>query len=318
MSLSLTLLLLVLFLRGVQARELLQALLRANYLFVLPGVVLYLAGVWLRAVRWRYLLAPLGSFRTHRLFPPIVMGFAINNLLPGKLGLVARAYFLGQREGVNKVASAATVVLDNIFDTLALLFLLIALALFFPLEGWLRHVVLLIMALYGGFLILFFSLAASPRRVRRLARPLLRSPWGEKLEGWLESSFQGMASLRQPTSLIRIFTFSLLVWLLEAAVFYLLALAFQLNLPFATFLLAAAIANLALVIPSLPGGIGPFEYFGKQTLVLFGAREALATAYMGVLHLVILFPVTLLGLAFLGFQRQTLARVRAEVKKGEA
>lgn len=298
---------LFLFLKGTPTSKALEALLAANYLLVLPGVIFYFIGIWWRAVRWRLLLSPLGVIAPHRLFPPIVMAFALNNLLPGRLGLLARAYLVGEREGLSKIASGTTVILDNMFDGLVLLLLVLLLSLLMPLGGWVRHVILGALLVYGIFLSLFFSTASSPRLIRWLARSLLLLPrWREKLGNWLELVISGLGALHHPGKLFFIFIFSMLIWLSEAAMFYFIALAFQIQLPFHALILATAIANLALIIPSLPGGIGPFEYFGKQTLLLLGVEEGIATAYIGVLHMALLFPVTILGLGFLWWQRHFL------------
>ena len=284
-------------------RQVVASLGRVNYLLVIPAVLAYLGGLWLRAVRWRYILLPLVRVGPQRLFAPMVISFALNNILPGRVGLVARAYMAGQREGISKVAMGATVVLDQVFDGLALVFLLLGLSIFLPLTGWARHISTLALSLYGAFLLLFFLAISSPHIPRRLARPFLRSRWKEKGEKWLELAISGVKAIRSPGTLALVISFSLLVWLAEAGVFYFMAIAFQLKLPFNILLLASTIANLAITLPSLPGGIGPYEYFGRQTIVLFGANGAVATAYIGVVHLVLLVPSTVLGLALIWWYR---------------
>jgi len=276
---------------------------RVNYLLVIPAVLAYLGGLWFRAVRWRYILLPLVRVGPQRLFAPMVISFALNNILPGRVGLVARAYMAGQREGISKVAMGATVVLDQVFDGLALVFLLLGLSIFLPLTGWARHISTLALSLYGAFLLLFFLAISSPHIPRRLARPFLRSRWKEKGERWLELALSGVKAIRSPGSLAIILFFSLLVWFAEAGVFYFMALAFKLKLPFNVLLLASTIANLAITLPSLPGGVGPYEYFGRQTIILFGVEGAVATAYIGVVHLVLLVPSTLIGLVLIWWQR---------------
>jgi uncharacterized protein (TIRG00374 family) len=104
---------------------------------------------------------------------------------------------------------------------------------------------------------------------------------------------------------------SALVWLSESAMFYLMAVAFNLGISFYMVVLVVAIANLVLIIPALPGGIGPFEYFGKQILLVFKVTESVATAYMAVAHLVLLLPVTILGLILLGRHRRRIHEVTA-------
>jgi len=291
----LTPLFLLLFFRGTSLSEILKALRGINYILIIPGLAFYFIGVWFRTIRWRYLLLPLRSIPPPRLLPPVIMSFALNNILPGRVGFLARAYFLGEREKVSKVASGATIVADQVFDGLALLFLALVISLFIPLAPWARKIILLALVLYGGFVLLLYITAISPQRAQRWSQPLLRlspSLLKEKVERWIELSLSGLVSLHSPQRLFLILLCSLLVWLFEAGMFYFIALSLNLHLPFYAFLLATAIANLALAFPSLPGGIGPFEYFGKQTILLFGVKEAVATAYIGFLHLTLVLPVT--------------------------
>ena len=61
--------------------------------------------------------------------------------------------------------------------------------------------------------------------------------------------------------------------------------------------LAMAITNLGIMVPSTPGYIGPFHYFCMQTLMLFGVASAVATSYAITVHAVFFVPVTLWGVA---------------------
>jgi uncharacterized protein (TIRG00374 family) len=77
---------------------------------------------WLKAWRWAMLLSPVGKFAPLKdLFPPMMIGFAFNNLLPAHLGDVVRVFvFAGQRD-IKKTAVLSTVVLERVFDIIAIL-----------------------------------------------------------------------------------------------------------------------------------------------------------------------------------------------------
>lgn len=277
-----------------------------NYIWVLLGIVLYFVAVWLRAIRWRFLLSPLKKVSPHRLFLPLVVGFAISNIIPGRVGFLAKAYLLGERERISKIAGGGTIVADQICEGITIFFLGLVALLFIPLASEIKRFIYLILLLYGFASILLFFTASSPNRLHRLTQPLLRllpHPFlRQRIERWLELFFSGLASLRSLPYTFFTFLFSLAVFLAEAGVFYLIALSFNLHLPFYIFVLAVVITNLSLLIPSLPGGIGPFEFFGKQTILLFGVKEVIATTYIAFLHLTILLPITALGLFLMWWQ----------------
>ena len=66
--------------------------------------------------------------------------------------------------------------------------------------------------------------------------------------------------------------------------------------------LITSIANIGASLPSSPGGIGLFELFTRESLVILsivGLDRASAGAYALTVHAALLIPVILLGQMFL-------------------
>ncbi len=83
-------------------------------------------------------------------------------------------------------------------------------------------------------------------------------------------------------------------------------------------MLATSTANIGITIPSLPGGIGPFEVAASETLKFFGVGGDVATAYSLVLHAALLLPPILLGIFYLWRENLSLGRiVRQRAPEGE-
>jgi hypothetical protein len=61
-------------------------------------------------------------------------------------------------------------------------------------------------------------------------------------------------------------------------------------------------------LPAAQGGVGPFQYFATQALTRAGVAETAAAAYALALHLFLVAPVSLVGLAVLW--RSTLPGAR--------
>ena len=68
--------LLLLLFYQVDLGELKDALRDANYFLLAPSIAVYFIAVLFRAVRWRYLLAPMGLIPVGRLYPVGVIGYA--------------------------------------------------------------------------------------------------------------------------------------------------------------------------------------------------------------------------------------------------
>lgn len=115
---------LILALRGVSLQELWGAIRTFNWWWAIPFVALTMFSMWLRAWRWHYFLRPTANLSSNRLFGPMMAGFAINGLLPARLGEFARAYVLARKESLPFPRVFGTIVVERIFDTLVLLALL--------------------------------------------------------------------------------------------------------------------------------------------------------------------------------------------------
>ena len=106
-----------------------------NYAYVVPAIAVYFVALYFRAYRWGFLLRPLRSLSTRRLFPVVAVGYMANNLLPVRLGELGRSYYLARREPVSASTALATIIVERVFDGLVLLFLLVVAALFLPVAG---------------------------------------------------------------------------------------------------------------------------------------------------------------------------------------
>jgi hypothetical protein len=292
--------------------EIAHALGEANYIFVLPAVIILVIIMGIKAIRWRYLLGSLKPVPLGPVFSVTIIGHMVDSLLPRPIGELARAYLLGEKESISKMALLGTIAVARIFDGLALLFFMVIVWLFVPLAPWLEYGVRIVAGVFIGALILFIILASSPARLRKAVAFVLRplpQRQSSKLEEWLERFISGLSVLRSPSKLFFVFLLSLLIWFIEAMMFYLVAFSFNLGQPWYVFILTSATTNLALLIPSLPGGLGNWELACQATLSAFGVDVALASAYAIALHAIVLIPMILLGFIFLWLQNLSLAKI---------
>lgn len=316
--------LMVLFLWKVDAGEVLKELQSANYAYFIPAVLVYFAALGLRALRWRYILLHLKPIPVRRLYPVVAIAYMANNVLPIRLGELVRAHFIGEREGVSKASGLATIGVERVFDGLTLMFLVVVIWPFLPWTSalrnddgdlnalWVALSVVVVLVFIGTFLILLLF-AVSPRLGSGFARLMASvSPRGvrPKVEELIRLLVDGLDALRSPRKLAIISLLSVPVWITEAAMYYMLAISFELDQPFHVIVLVTATSNLATSIPSSIGGIGPFEVVAKSTLVAFGVGADVATTYSFFVHIVALWlPVNILGMLFLWRENVSLAQL---------
>ena len=323
LGLVISVVLLALFALTVDLGRMADALGDANYVFLAPGLASYLVSIYFRTLRWQVLLQHLREIRMRRLFPVVVVGYMANNLLPMRLGEVVRSYYLGEREGISKTSSLATILVERVMDALTLLFFIAAIALFIPLgdvaEGLSQRFgvdrTLLVAALSVPFIVSFGVLllfAIFPTRTRATAVLLIRRLPG-RLEvparGLMDMFLEGLVPLRSPRTLTIVFLLSVPIWIFEAGLFLFVGMSFGLDDVYdhlgelaLVAGLVTAISNIGGSVPAAPGGIGLFELFTRETLVLLplaAVDRSVAAGFAAVVHAVLLLSMIVLGQAFL-------------------
>ena len=274
--------LLYLVVRSVEgeAADLTAALGAADWRLIVPAIALYFVGVWLRSARWGHLL-PAHSVKTSTLFKALVVGFTVNNLLPLRMGEVARAYLLSRWCRIPYGATIASLVVERVLDGLSLAVLLLVSLAFLPAPGYLLIVGVLAA---GGFLAGAALLALAAWRssaltaLAALVARRLPSHVGAVLERLAESFARSLALVHDPARLARLLGLSLLAWCFELGLFFVLLLAF------------------ATLVPSSPGYVGTFD--GVLINVLHdaaGIAAGQAAAYDVVVHATLFLPVVLVG-----------------------
>jgi len=301
---------LYLALRGLGLKDLGEALQQANYWWLLPGVTVYFIGVWVRAWRWHYLLKPIKKISTRELFPIVTIGYMGNNIYPARAGEALRAVILKRNAAVPISASAATIIVERIFDgvvMLAFIFLnlpeLASLTTDSGIVGSIQTVALWGTAAFFGALVVFLIAAMFPERVEVFVlvvnNKLVPQKYRQSIIGFIQKFLGGLEALRSPLDVLMVFLTSSVIWLLETLKYWFLMHAFPFDISYFALMLMNGIVNLATTIPSAPGYVGTFDAPGIAVLVAYGVPKATAAAYTLVLHIALWVPITALGAYYL-------------------
>jgi uncharacterized protein (TIRG00374 family) len=284
----------------------------------------------LRALRWQYLLAPIGTAHFTAAFRTTTIGFAASAILPARAGEVIRPYLLARQEGLSATAVFATIIIERLLDAVTCVFLLASFVIFFDPGMDRADSKLYWLVEMGGLIVgslavvvlgLMFLAARDPQAVGR---------WAYKLEHVLPGKFthalsvgllrfaEGLAVVRTPRRLLLALALSLPLWLSIALGIWAVTEAFGIDMPFPGSFLLIALLVVGVSVPT-PGGVGGFEAAVQIGLTSFYAvpnDRAVGAAL--VLHIVSLLPVVALGFVFLlqdglGFGgMRKLAHVAAE------
>jgi uncharacterized protein (TIRG00374 family) len=297
-----------------------------NAWYLIPAVLLYFCGLFVRALRWSILLRPIARLSARELLPINAVGLMANNVLPLRTGELVRAYALSQRSQVSKSASLATIAVERIFDGMTMLLFIAGSMLFVSLTSQLEHVAILALALFSLALILVVLLAhggSTRDRFLKLALGYLPGSMNARASRMAGSFIDGLGVFRDWRSLVAVAGTSIIAWTFEASVYWTTAQAFGGSIaeamgPAETFL-TTGIANLATLVPSSPGYVGPFE--AAVILVLSGALDLsreLALSYAILIHALLYFPVTIWGAIEWSRLHLSLRQVQSMTNEAEA
>lgn len=268
-----------------------DALSRMHYLLAIPGFIVLLASHWIRALRWKLLIEPLGyTPSVSNTFFSVMTGYLANQAVP-RLGEVLRCSTLARYEKIPLDNLFGTVILERLIDTICLLLIfLITLAIqpdlyirivntFFSSNASGNKSSLIMYGLIGaGILaagIVIWMLIAKKKisDVTAIIKSIITRVW------------QGGSSIRHLKKKWLFIIYTLLIWLLYAACGYIGFLAFDEMQRYGVKEMMTVLCAGSIGMVATPGGIGAYAFMLQKTMQLYGANSGIALAYGWVMWL---------------------------------
>jgi len=269
-------------------------------LAVLPALA---ASYLFRIYRWVTLLAPMEKVSKVTAAPPLITGFMLNSLLPGRLGEFARSALLSRKTQIPFASSFATVVIARLFDGLALtgLALVVMAAMWTSLSHAVRGGLIAAGCGYIAILLVLVALRKwHERTVRVIVWPLNRFKLNRAalaVEKMLLDFSAGLDILKDPGELLRVTFLSVLIWLSLCASVIPVFMALDIQWEWYYPALVLVLAGFGMLIPT-PAGAGTVHYaLGVLFPAITGLPQAEAKAMALFFHATQFLPVIIAGLA---------------------
>ena len=283
------------------------------------------------AASWIFRTWRLERFTTHAgksikiidLFKLYISGYALNVILPAKLGDAATVGYL-KMEGIDIGRSAAIILQTRILDVLALILLSIpACIVFFEMEtpNWIITTIFictLIVTVPIGIVVLdknklFAGLLA--KLGNKFSHKFLKLA-AEKSKNAYEGYHEIVSDKKLLAASILL---SLTIWLFDGLTCYAVSIAVGAQISIIVVLLAISIGNVGKSAPVTPGAIGIYESMLAAVLVLFGISFDIAIAIAILDHaiknlftLVIGVPAT----AGIGYKTAQIYEMAEKIRRG--
>ena len=299
------------FARGVEWGQVRAEVARANLWLVACGIAVVCATYFVRALRWRALLAPLAPASLRSLLAATTVGFGAVFLV-GRAGEVVRPAFLPLAERrVRTAASFVTIGVERLYDIVAVVLLFAFNLIWFRAPGGdpaayaqvsRAGLVLLAAATVGVGSLVWFR-GHAPALIKWLAGKLDRGPrvvrrFGSVLTNLLEQLAGALSILTDARELAVTVGLTALLWGLIGVANFCVLRAFGLPFGPGETIFVLGWALVGSLVPTPGGAAGAFHVATARGLAFLGVAAAKATAVSIILHLVVFGPALFLGLYF--------------------
>ncbi|MGE3773411.1 MAG: lysylphosphatidylglycerol synthase transmembrane domain-containing protein [Gammaproteobacteria bacterium] len=278
-------------LRDLDLDTMRAALRTLDPLLVALSLALYWLGLALRVERWQSLLAQLQPVTRREVAEVLLVGYAVNNLLPARLGELFRADYAKRRSGLSRAKVLGSIVIERAADLAAIL---ACLACGLLATGVLARAEAL---MPGRMLFVGAMLCAGAAGGLWLARRgglgLPRLPWTLlRLTADLGS---GLRALNRAT-LARTCALTIAVWSAEVTALWTMLAALGERLQPAQALFVMSAASLSTLVPTAPGYLGTYQLAFATAMTAFGLSATHGVLASTLIQLLLFGSVTMAGL----------------------
>jgi uncharacterized membrane protein YbhN (UPF0104 family) len=269
----------------------LRTLHAADWRWTVPAAALVLLSKLVHGLRWWLLLRRVQPVPLRSAVLVLLAATGVSILLPFRAGAAVQVEVLHRRFGVDRTATAGTLIAEGILDAALLGMTLVAAV---PLLAGRRAAIgaggLLLAA--GLVISLLLGLGRSRFWLRLLPRRLRDSA-----QAAVANLLLGTAAVWHAPTLLLLLVVTATDWTLAATAHWLAGRAVDLDLPAAAYLVVELVTNATGAVPLTQGNVGPYEFVVQEVVVAFGADIGHALAFAVTTHAVIIVAESIVGVA---------------------
>jgi hypothetical protein len=277
---------------------------------LLLGALLINLTLLARSLRWQAFLAPIANAKLSNIFAATSVGFGAIFVI-GRAGEIVRPAVLSLRERLRPSVTIATILIERVYDTTAVVFLFAANLLFFEpppgqtdsgaLEAIHSTGLILLAGVVVGISILVLLRLKANHIIAWLERRSARFPQKlvQPLLNLIRRLADGLSVLLNLRELALTIFYTVCVWALVTAATWLTLLAFGLNFPISHVIFILGFGLVGSVVPTPGGSAGAFHAAAAKGLEFLGLESNFAASIAIVYHLIAFGPPFVIGLYFL-------------------
>lgn len=258
----------------------------ADYLILLPVILMNLLSHFIRAVRWKLLMKPLGYFpKLKNVFGATMVGYLANAAVP-RLGEVLKCTMLAKQEDLKTDKLIGTVLIERAFDFCTYL-LFIMITVFIQLDVVGMYVNEKLQKLTSGGKVpfgvkIFFVLGVIAAVILIIKKILSLYPdnaFLKKIRTFISGIVEGFSAIKNLKERKTFLLLTVLMWTLYLLQIYIgfKAMEGTSHLGIKAACAVLSLSTLAMIVT--PGGIGAFPFFVMETLLIYGISSPQGKAF---------------------------------------
>ncbi len=267
-------------LNGSERENIINSFRSANYFWVLISIALGILSHYLRAIRWKILLKPLGyTPKTSSSFLSVMVGYFANLGLP-RAGEVVRCSVLYKEEKIPVDKSFGTVIVERAIDMILfiILFIIAFVVEYSKISNYVNDLIMpKLNNSFGAISSSYFILKVfailfiiSGVIVAIFKSKLKNTSFVKKVTGLISGVWQGLKSISQIDRPFLFVILTLGIWFLYYLMIYLCFFAISELSGLSPFAGLSVLVLGTVGIMVTPGGIGLYPVIVAQTLVFYG------------------------------------------------
>lgn len=263
-----------LFLSNINARNVVKTISNANLYFLVFAFLLYYISFLFKSLRWRLIIENVGlKTRLASVYEIYFLGQFVNSVLPGRIGDFYRAQLMKKNYGIARSKIIATIFSEKIIDIIFIISSLLVSALFLFGNDIPKGVIQILF--FGGSLVIVLSCSIMfMKKLQIILFSRIPKNIREIFENFEKSYVRSINFRTFPTILI----FTLLIWFFEFLIFFFVTKSIGLNLGISLIIFTIVMANILLIVPITPSGLGVIEAGVIGVLIFVGVNKDIAVA----------------------------------------
>lgn len=266
-------------------------------------IPIYVSTLYLRGIRWKSLLLNNPKYSAYNLGIIFTIGSMLNIFLPARAGDIYRAYHIGYNKQEKKMKLFGSIILERTLDGICVFFILLLAILSYCHQAWIFNLAYMIGFIFIGSFIIFYMIFKfnkidficlnlikfCSKLPEFMSNPLIKIT--EKVNIHINSFIEGFEVLDSAKCSAQAFMMSIIIWVIECYVAFLIINSFHINLGFSAALFVISLISFSTMIPSTSVFLGPYQYAYILALGIYNIDKstalAISTVHQGILMVIL-------------------------------